>query len=321
MPTKTLRYHSVQGRTALLRVLMPCLGLMFMMFGSARACDVNALGDLLRSQKQVAFQTVNAQRYDAARSLFSRLFGSRVNTENKQPLEQALLPTELLDNAGLSATWLSVAGAQAEILLLQETEQKAQGQGAFLFSFAAGNQWVIQAPHQFYDQLTGQLALQFFHEQPVRALAINTVHRYQTEQSDLAHQPASLFAAFAEAYSLQVADGYLLQLHGFSANKRATSAGKEADVILSNGSVFPSTKLQHSAACLNKQSPLKTYVYGKDIDELGGTQNSSLQIMRQTRPPFQTGPMFIHMELSKDARKKLVGEQSLRHIVWSCWQE
>lgn len=297
------------------------IGLIFLMAVSARACEVNDMTDIMKQQKQVPFQTISQQRYDAARALFGQLFASEAHAESAAL--QTALSADSLASLGLRARWLpdasQVAGTR-NTLLIEEVEAQAQGQGLFLFSLKASNQWVLQAPHQYFDQFTGELAWQLFSEQAIRGLAINTVHRYQTTESDLAHQPASLFAAFAEAYAMQVPEGQLLQIHGFSADKRKSATGRQADIILSNGSLFPAQLLKNSAYCLNTKSALKSFVYGLDIDELGGTKNSSLHALQQSRLPGQTGPMFIHMELSRAARKQLVAAPELRQTLWSCLQ-
>lgn len=296
---------------------------------------LKSLTTILRSQKNVSFQTISPERYGDAKSLFKQLLH-----EPLSPHEIALqkaLPAALITlatQAGLCWQWLNIMHLKQNhtVLLFMEQADTAQGQGAYLFALKNPLRFVIQAPHQYFDYATGRLALQFFFEQNLRAITLNTVHRNQTTQSDLAHQANSLFSAFTSAYAEifsekeankqkeqaleQKAESYLLQLHGFSNKHRHTEAGRKADIILSNGSRSPSLFLRQSQERMNNTSAFKVYLYGMDIDELGGSTNSSLAVLK----PLNQQDHFIHIELSADTRKKLKLSRSQRDQLWSSWQ-
>lgn len=298
------------------------------MSGALEQHTIKSLTTILRSQKNTRFQTINPIRYQQAKNLFKQLLDIPL------PAHEAVLrPTlpealqKIATQAGLSWQWLRVTHLKQDhtVLLFMEPATTAQGQGAYLFAISHPVTYVIQAPHQYFDKSTGQLALQFFFEQKLRAVALNTVHRNQTPQSDLAHQANSLFSAFAEAFSEnfaeiqaeQKSEEYLLQIHGFSNQRRRSAAGKKADIILSNGSRSPSLFLRHSQERMNQQSAFKTYLYGADINELGGSQNSSLAILSK----FDQQQHFIHIELSSDTRKRLKTSRATREQLWSGWQQ
>lgn len=303
--------------------------------------SLKSLTKILRSQKNVPFQTVDSVRYQYAKSLFKQLLNppllttaaateTKTKTEEKSQSELSDAVKTLATQAGLCWQWLTISHREQNhtVLLLMEhsdaANKDAQGQGAYLFALNQPLNAVIQAPHQYFDYATGKIALQFFLEQGLRAVTINSVHRNQTPQSDLAHQANSLFSAFAEAYAevlldktaaeqtTKQAEGYLIQVHGFSNKHRRSEAGKKADVIISNGTRSPSLYLQQSQERINNTTAFKSYLYGIDIDELGGSQNSSLAILRQLNQQNH----FIHIELSANARKELKRSPSQREQLW-----
>lgn len=284
------------------------------------AHTLKSLSALLTSQKNIPFEVVDQERYQHAKALFSGLF-NMPETESKT-LPVAELPDSLnalAQAAGFCQQWLRVTHMKQEhlVLLLMERKETAKGQGAYLFAMNRPLKFVIQAPHQYFDYKTGHLALQLFFEQNLRAIALNTVHRKQTDQSDLAHQANSLFSAFAEALPHQNSERYLLQIHGFGKKNREPEAGRLADIILSNGSRSPSTFLTHAQTRMNQATDFKTYLYGADINELGGTRNSSLAILANHNQQRH----FIHMELSAEARKELRRSHPLREALWSSWPQ
>lgn len=279
---------------------------------------IKSLSALLRSQKNTPFEPIDQARYQHAKVLFSELFNT--TNSNAKALTKHSLPDELntlIALAGFCQQWLTIKHQKHDhhLLLLMEREHIASGQGAYLFAMNNPLKFVIQAPHQYFDLSTGRLALQIFLEQNLRAVALNTVHRHQTDQSDLAHQTQSLFSAFAEALPYQNSERYLLQIHGFSKKHRRTAAGKEADIIISNGSRSPSPFLVNAKARMSQNTAFKTYLYGIDIDELGGTQNSSLASLANINQQHH----FIHLELSSATRKHLKSSHAQRSALWSSW--
>ncbi len=293
---------------------------------------LKSLRKLLRSQRNVPFKIPTAMRYQHAKHLFKQLFEMPMNIHGAEQIDSLKsAPTgsiidELAKKAGLCGQWLQVSHLKQEyrVLLFMENPATAEGQGAYLFAFNRPLGFVIQAPHQYFDYSTGHIALQLFFENNLRALSINTVHRKQTSQSDMAHYADNLFSAFTEAMAETTSEDsaakqtgpYLVQLHGFSNQHRKKEAGKKAHIILSNGSRSPSILLQKSQNTLNTTSPFKTYLYGVDTDELGGTKNSSLALLSRFNLPQQ----FIHIELSANTRIKLKTSRRKREQLWSSLQ-
>lgn len=158
---------------------------------------------------------------------------------------------------------------------------------------------MLQAPHKFYDRHTGDIGRALFTDEGSVVYIENTVQRYSAKQSDLAHQERSIFSAFAAAYIEHYPQGRVIQIHGYSSAKRKTKAGRFADVIISNGSLFPDQKLLTIQACLRRQLKLVTRVFGLDVFELGATTNTVGKRLNR-----QGVGHFLHLELSEKTRQQ-----------------
>jgi hypothetical protein len=108
-------------------------------------------------------------------------------------------------------------------------------------------------------------------------------------------------------------DGQLLQLHGFTADKRKTPAGRQADMILSSGTRFPSFSLIQIRACLQEHLAGNIFLFPYDVEELGGTLNVIGDLMRSLGHPG-----FVHVEMGKPLRDLLRTDQTARKIVIRC---
>lgn len=157
---------------------------------------------------------------------------------------------------------------------------------------------MLQVPHQFYDRHTGDIGRALFAEEGFRVYMENTVQRYSADQTDFARLERSIFSAFAAAYIERYPQGRVVQIHGFSSAKRKTRAGRFADIIISNGSLFPDQKLLAVQACLRRQLKLVTRVFGLDVFELGATTNATGLLLNR-----QDIGRFLHIELSEKIRQ------------------
>lgn len=287
-----------------------------------------ALSDEIAEQQQW-YQNSRQQQYQPLNGTalihFITLLQQSFATTNANPL--ALQPSsshERLTEQWQNSGWQWQYKTQQAFARLQPIAPSMSGQGAFLLrqqeqSKPLGRGQIallIQAPHRFYDTHTGQIALLLSTESNVQALAWNTVPRYQNKDprslSDLAHQPNSIFALFAVQFALQNPAGRVIQLHGFSTDKRDTEAAKNSQIIVSSGTVPASDSARKVAQCLS-QNIQKVSLYGEDVQELGGTRNSTGQ---QLRKLSFTG--FIHLEMSLSLRKKLLEDGALRQQFARC---
>lgn len=202
--------------------------------------------------------------------------------------------------------------------LLRERPGACRGQGLYLIKAGAAHPLMIQAPHRYHDVYTGELAAAFARAGLADVLAWNTAARYTPDTEDehagdFAHREDHLMQALTRAYAALEPRGRIVQLHGFSRAKRKTRAGASADVILSPGARYERAGLGPTAACLRRLYPDTVRVYPREVDELGGTRNVQ---GRALRARGHTG--FVHLELSRRARRELKADAALRNRFMHC---
>jgi hypothetical protein len=168
----------------------------------------------------------------------------------------------------------------------------------------------LQVPHRFYDKWTATIAKHWFSTSKFKALMINSVHRHAGKNekpeinSDFSSTRQSPFLAATRAFIAHFYQAKIIQLHGFSKMKRRNKQAQTADVILSYGAELPSHYLQQltlAAACIEDKLTVRTLIYGKTVNELGGTRNVIAKALQQ----LGYYKSFIHIELSGELRNKL----------------
>jgi hypothetical protein len=207
--------------------------------------------------------------------------------------------------------------AEAPFWVVGEQATHQRGAGAFVVRAGPAANWVVQAPHTFFDVGTLEIALACFDALNARALLINTVRRSTSSaehlehderadlarsgegDADLAHLPNSFFSA-AHTTFLQSATSYsTLQIHGFR------------DELLPHVSAVVSaagTKASTDAIAAELRSVLghdAVRLYPSQVKKLGGTRNVQAQLSKAA------GSAFIHLELSRSLRDRLKTEPEL----------
>ncbi len=226
---------------------------------------------------------------------------------------------------GHQAAWLRlgfvlshrVLGGQAW-QVLAERPGSCRGQGLYLIKAGAAHPFMIQAPHRYHDLHTGDLAGDFARAGLADVIAWNSVARSTRGEddegsADLAHREDHLLQALTRAYAEVEPRARVVQLHGFSRAKRKTDAAASADVILSPGARYESPGLAPMAACLRQLYPHGLRLYPREVHELGGTRNAQGRALRSRG---HTG--FVHLELSREARRDLSREAGLRDRFMHC---
>lgn len=220
------------------------------------------------------------------------------------------------ENLELPSLWkqLGVAVKRVEEngswLALVEEEGARRGRGLYLLRLGGGAPVAIQAPHSRSDKGTGDLAEKLLLEGGLAAGAWNTRPR---AEGDLSAVDRSYLAAFSRAFVRHLPEGRIVQLHGFSPDKRASQAARRAGGILSDGTRHPSPSLRQVASCLEPPLAGGVILYGAGGTELGGTRN---RIGRLLREDGFDG--FIHLELSPRARNRLLQEGDRRSDLLGC---
>lgn len=199
------------------------------------------------------------------------------------------------------------------LVALSEAAVRRHGRGLFAARISGGTPLLIQAPHQYHDLRTGVIARQLFLEGSAMAASWNTVHRYQSDHSDLVHIADSYLHASSRAFADLYPRGRIVQLHGFSAAKRTSAAGRTAQAILSDGSRSPPDSLLRLADCMTHRLGIRARVYPHEVRELGATTNTLAADLRGRG--FEG---FVHLELDADLRKRLAGNRDARQRLLSC---
>ena len=272
------------------------LALCLLAAGSARAAPLDRLWKAARDGH---YQAPAAAELRRATALFTR--------------ELAGDPTPELAAAWRSLGWqrraLVLAGVDCRVLY--EAAGRREGRGFYLFCPGAAGRAALQAPHAFKDLHTGRIALALARQARFRVVAWNTVPRFSTDargrhDADLAHLPESYFTALTRALAAHADIGPLIQLHGFARAARKGS-GRQAHIILSNGTRRPGPRVLELAARLRRALGVDTRVYPLDIRELGALTNREAQVLRAAGRDD-----FVHIELSAELRKRLRDDAAAR---------
>ncbi|ESP94919.1 MULTISPECIES: hypothetical protein [Pseudoalteromonas] len=177
------------------------------------------------------------------------------------------------------------------------------GGGALVYQ-PAGKPCFVSIPHQFHDKHTLQIGQTLF-ESTCNMMVYNTYHRYSesmdSQPMDYSKRQRGLHVAAVQAFHSMHPNASIFQLHGFNQKKRKSAQGKKADFILSQGRSY-NAKLAKLQTCLLGLSE-QTFVYQKDVFELGGTKNVLHKI---GLAPHR----FIHIEISKPMRSKLISQSA-----------
>jgi hypothetical protein len=264
-----------------------------------------------------------ARTYDKATFRWKRPTDGQL--QQTRSLVQALVravgpghpPAALVEQARAAGFGLTVAkDPRGPVWTLHEPAGVRMGGGLYAFRpRGKAHPLCIQAPHTFFDQGTGDIALALFARLPADCLFVNTVHRYSVaadssatadaHPADVAHAAATWFAA-ANQGALDVAPFTIVQVHGFGAGPEARSL-HDVRAIVADGQKTraadaPAVRLR--AALAARLGAGKVRLYGVDADELGATTNVEGKAARQA------GAIFLHVEMSADTRRALGADVS-----------
>jgi len=258
-----------------------CAGLVL---SQAASCNAST------SEETVYTTPTSAQLYQGEQ-LFKRLFarGSYANARS--------------DALELGFSWQET---DIDITLL---EIEKRGWGEYRFSKTGDSGKVLQAPHRFYDKHTGTIARQLFELQGFTSIALNSlsrrtaVDRGGVATADLARLSNSFHIAYSRAFAAVYPQGQLIQLHGFSREKRASMEARQTNMILSTGGPWSSAYLLAIQDCFYA-SDWTSLRYPQQVRELGATRNSVGALLRNLGHGG-----FTHIEMDLDTRQQLSSDQ------------
>ena len=269
---------------------------MSLLTGGTAAGQNRELGALWKAARDGHYRTPGSIELQQATELFRQELAVTAPSPRLQQAWQAL---------GWQRTTLQLGGNSCQVL--HEAAGRREGRGFYLFCPQAGSRAALQAPHAFKDLHTGRIALAMAAR--FRVVAWNTVPRYHDDENgrhsaDLSHLEESYFTALTRALTTDSTLEHVIQLHGFSRRKRKGD-GKQAFIILSNGTRHPDRTVLDLAARLRDALAVDTRVFPYDIRELGALTNRQGQLLRESG---NNG--FLHIELSTELRKQLRNDGS-----------
>ncbi len=251
-----------------------------------------------------------ARRHDRATFRFSPPPGPRLErlrslaADIVRGLSSGGPPRTLRDRAAADGLELVTArDAAGEVWVLREAGGRREGTGLYVFR-PGGAAVCVQAPHTFFDEGTGPIALAVFAGLRAACLFVNTVHRAAPSAAgdglaDAAHAGQTAFRAMTRGV-LDAARWPVAQLHGFAGHDEL---GPGVAAVVSDGAAkrpegAPAVRLR--AALARRLAPGRVLLYGVDAHALGATTNVVGADVRHA------GHSFLHVELSAAARRRLL---------------
>jgi hypothetical protein len=265
--------------------------------------------------------------YRSARSYDKRTFRFKVPDDVPLRRMQALVarvvraiqpgapPAALVVAARAAGLELVTArDASGDLWVLREPAGRREGDGFYAFR-AGGFPLCIQAPHTFFDEGTGEIALALFARLRAAALFVNTVHRHARADAegypaDVAHAERTMFAAATHGM-MDGARWDLVQLHGFGDREDLAAVVK---AVVSDGSPArrartPGERPRMAAAERLRAALAARWggtdavrLFGVDAAVLGATTNVEGKAARAA------GASFLHVEMSASTRRDLAAD-------------
>lgn len=259
------------------------------------------------------YQAASVSETAHAEILFRRLLAG----ERGEAIEAELTA------AGFETVTATAGGAR--YTAVREAAGARRGTGLYLFrdgdDEAAGG-LALQAPHRYSDLDTGTIARRLIEARPVAAAAWNTApRRYESDgfiiDADLAHVATSHFNALARAFAALRPEGLIVQLHGFTAGKRRTVSGNASDVIASGAVEIPGPAVRARVRCIAAGfGGWRVSLFPDEVEELGGLTNANAAAARAV-----SDIPFLHLELSRPARRQLVADDAAVARLAGCFAE
>ena len=271
----------------------------------ADAAQLRGLGELVSEAKTDTYVEPSWKEVLRAKRYFTKLMVEGPSCDQEGAWARLSYELVRVSGDGVPPIWM-----------LHEQPNDRRGRGVFAVRTGQGTPLFIQAPHRYYDIGTGVIARKLFVESDSLFIAWNSAPRYVSDTSDLAHTAKSYLQAMSLAFALLYPKGHVLQLHGFSSKKRTTRQAPKAQVIVSDGTDSPSSETQRLTACLKRDLTRHTVLYPRDVHELGATTNTIGRALR--RRSFKG---FLHMEMSRALRMRLIKDPLARGAIIGCLQE
>lgn len=234
----------------------------------------------------------------------------------------ALEPFYLVDSLPL-AEGIKGKKENQQILINLLKTKRVYGWGMLAVNPLAVDSLFLQVPHRFHDSFTADISAHWWQSGRFKLAMLNNVHRHTGREldkpvnSDWSTSANNPMLAATRAFVSSFKQPLVLQLHGYSKDKRRTKAAQNADVILSHGANLPTaylSKLIKAGACIDEQTKMKTLVFPHDVTELGATKN----IIGKELRFLGYYQHFVHIELSKTLRQQMQADSALSLQILDC---
>lgn len=201
-----------------------------------------------------------------------------------------------------------------ELWLLREVPGARRGRGVYVFRELPTSSIFLQAPHSGFDHHTGEIVAQLFSEHRYIGAAWNSVGR---ERVDLAHVDRTWFQAVTRAVAQTIPGLLVAQIHGFDERKRETAVGRQATLIVSNGTMSPPPWFLPAALAFQRQFvDEKIAIFPFDTKELGATTNTQARILR-----IFPEASFLHVECNREFRRSVSDDAAARNDFAQCFDQ
>lgn len=239
----------------------------------------------------LVYREPSAERLKSGRQLFEAI-GAALKAGTSTPGAALIKEAQALD--------LELVHTAQGVWILREHGTARRGDGFYAFR-PGGAPLCLQAPHSFFDERTGDIALGVFGELRAGCLMSNSINR---KIVDVAHAERSFFLSATEGLAASTR-WPVVQLHGFGENGQVAA---EVPAIISEGK--RRTGLAEKVRDRLATKYPKAQVYRLDGHVLGGTTN------RERNAVEALGILFLHVEMSSAMRRELAGDPSpLTHAL------
>ena len=233
-----------------------------------------------------------------------------------------------LDLAELGFRRRAILLGDVPLTFIEEAPGRRTGKGIFILRDSPDKSpdvlpVMLQAPHRFHDLDTGAITARLFEEGiqqgAFEAAAWNTAPRSYEEDgrrihADLAHISVTHFNAFTRAFATVHPQSRVAQIHGYEVTRRRTDTARESMAIISAGVQEPTPHARHVAHCMaDVLHPEPVLLFPEDTRALGATTNVNAAALRELGHQG-----FVHVELSRSLRARLVNDWELREQLVPC---
>ena len=280
--------------------------IIFLSFRCLSICEAFTVKDLYLESKGGEYSVPDPEELKKAKILFDHIFRGEIDDNIREQWSE------------LGFDVVEKSYDEKLFVIIVEKGNEKRGRGFYVFNRSLCSDIAMQIPHRFGDMYTGNIGFKMILEGDFASCAWNTVHRNTHQRgtlrgADMAHLEHSYLTAYTESFIDNYPEGFTVQLHGFSKAKRRDGTNTSYDVVLSSGSRVTGPSILELDECLDICLSNSVRVYPFGVKELGATTNTIGALIRK-----KGLNSFIHIEMSKTMRLKILDSRELRSNIIQC---